>query len=162
MTCARLKENPAKGMPARIYVDLQGANLALASKEPLAVDNGLLRQVRIGQYSADVVRVVLDMDKLLAHNAFMLPNPSRLVIDVLGKKRLPANPVREAAAVPRRRATAAQQRRKGPMPALSVNGLRKIVLGSRATAARIPALSASAASRRRTSFSALQKNWREN
>jgi N-acetylmuramoyl-L-alanine amidase len=124
----QLKENPAKGTPARIYVDLQGANLALTAKEPLAVDNGLLRQVRVGQYSADVVRVVLDMNKLLAHNAFMLPNPSRLVIDVLGKNTTAANPVREAATVSLPASPAALAKAKRTEPALSVNVLRKIVL----------------------------------
>jgi N-acetylmuramoyl-L-alanine amidase len=122
-----LKENPAKGMPARVYVDLQSANLAFAAKEPIAVDNGLLRQVRVAQYNADVVRVVLDMDKLLAHNAFTLSNPARLVIDVLGMNTA-AKPVREAAAVPPPASTAALANEKRPGPALPVNGLRKIVL----------------------------------
>jgi N-acetylmuramoyl-L-alanine amidase len=124
----QLKENPAKGTPARIYVDLQGANLALTSKEPLAVDNGLLRQVRVGQYSADVVRVVLDMNKLLAHNAFMLPNPSRLVIDVLAKNSIAANSVREAPTVSLPVSPATLAKAKRTEPTLSVNGLRKIVL----------------------------------
>ncbi len=126
----QLKENPAMGMPARVYVDLQKAKLALAFKEPIAVDKGLLRQVRVGQYSADVVRVVLDMDKLLAHNAFMLPNPSRLVIDILGKNKntTAANSVSDAAAVslPASPATLATMKRSDPAP--PVNGLRKIVL----------------------------------
>lgn len=123
-----LKENPARGMPARVYVDLQGANLAFAAKEPITVDNGLFRQVRVGQYNADVVRVVLDMDKLLAHNAFTLSNPARLVIDVLGMNSTAANPAREAAAVPPPASTAALANVKRPGPALPVNGLRKIVL----------------------------------
>ena len=50
-------------------MDIQKARVALTSKEPSPVDNGLLRQVRIGQYSEDVVRVVLDMTSLGTHNA---------------------------------------------------------------------------------------------
>src|ERR1043165_3183794 len=57
----RVKEDPAKGLPPRVYVDIANARLALASKEPMPVDDDLLRQVRLGQYGADVVRVVLDL-----------------------------------------------------------------------------------------------------
>lgn len=82
----RLKEDPAKGTPPRIFVDIAGARLAMASKEPVPVDDGLLRQVRVGQYSADVVRVVLDMTSLREHKSFILPDPHRLVIDLQGHK----------------------------------------------------------------------------
>ena len=123
----RLKENPARGMPARIYVDLKGAKLALASKEPIAIDDGLLRQVRIGQYSADVVRVVLDMDKLRAHNAFLLPDPLRLVIDILGDKTADASSGREVKAAAAPAATTAVAKTKKSDAPLA-NGLRKIVL----------------------------------
>ncbi|MGE5219424.1 MAG: N-acetylmuramoyl-L-alanine amidase [Chloroflexota bacterium] len=123
----RLKENPAMGMPARIYVDLKGAKLALASKEPIAVDDGLLRQVRIGQYSADVVRVVLDMERLRAYNTFMLPDPLQLVIDILPSKTAQETPGREVKAVPGPAPTPAVAKTKKsdtPLP----NRLRKIVL----------------------------------
>ena len=82
----QLKEDPAKGTPPRIYIDISGARLALTSKEAVPVEDGLLKQIRIGQYSADVVRVVLDMHSLRAHNAFILPDPYRLVVDVQGVK----------------------------------------------------------------------------
>src|SRR5947207_7799982 len=70
----RLKEDAAKGMPPRVYVDILGARLALTAKEPVPVDDGLLRQVRVGQYGADVVRVVLELHNLTAHNVFILPD----------------------------------------------------------------------------------------
>ena len=49
----------------------------MTSKDAISVDDGLLSQVRIGQYSEDIVRVVLDMATLGAHNAFVLPSPYR-------------------------------------------------------------------------------------
>ena len=81
----RLKEEASKGLPPRIYIDIFGAHLALDSKEPVRVDDGLLRQVRVGQFSQDVVRVVLDMTSLRNHTAFVLPDPYRLVIDIQGQ-----------------------------------------------------------------------------
>jgi N-acetylmuramoyl-L-alanine amidase len=124
----RLKEDPAKGMPARIYVDVMGARLALISKEPVPVEDGLLRQVRLGQYSADVVRVVLDMNSLSDYKSFLAADPYRLVIDVYGQ-RAEASAVKEVARTPTadgRRAIAKVNIPSSPAPATSA--LRKIVL----------------------------------
>ncbi|MBI2368336.1 MAG: AMIN domain-containing protein, partial [Deltaproteobacteria bacterium] len=75
----RLKEDATKALPPRIYIDIIGARLAMDSKEAIPVQDGLLRQVRVGQFSPDVVRVVLDMTSLRSHNTFLLPDPYRLV-----------------------------------------------------------------------------------
>jgi N-acetylmuramoyl-L-alanine amidase len=125
----RLKEDPAKGMPPRIYIDILGARLALASKEPVPVEDGLLRQVRMGQYNGDVVRVVLDMNSLRDHNAFLLADPYRLVIDVYGSKAQERTAARELPATPAssgRKVTAKVNTPSAPPQASS--GLRKIVL----------------------------------
>jgi N-acetylmuramoyl-L-alanine amidase len=125
----RLREDPAKGIPPRIYIDILGARLALASKEPLPVEDGLLRQVRLGQYSGDVVRVVLDMNSVRDHNAFLLADPYRLVIDVYGTKAQERLAGRELPATPAssgRKITA--QINKPSAPPQASSGLRKIVL----------------------------------
>ena len=121
----RLPEDPAKRLPARIYVDIMGAKLALESKEPLPVDDSVLRQVRVGQYSGDVVRVVLDMNELRAHSVFMTADPTRLVIDIIGPQ---GTPVKEVLAKPEtvaRRPVTQAKKADLPEPA---GGLRKIVL----------------------------------
>ena len=84
----RLKEDASKGLPPRIYIDIFGAQLAVDSKGPIKVDDGLLRQVRVAQFSQDVVRVVLDMTSLRSHNVFFLPDPYRLVVDIQGQNAL--------------------------------------------------------------------------
>jgi len=118
----RLKEDPAKGVPARLYVDIQGARVAMTSKDAIPVDDGLLSQVRIGQYSEDIVRVVLDMTNLGAHNAFVLPGPYRLVIDIYGQKALaPTAPIVAPAIT-------ADLAKSKVAPAPPIQGLRKIVL----------------------------------
>ena len=81
-----LKEDPSKGLPARIYVDLLSSKLAMDATQPISIQDGLLRQVRAGQFSPDVVRVVLDMSSLTDYKAFLLPDPYRLVIDIQGKE----------------------------------------------------------------------------
>ena len=115
----QLREDSAKGLPPRIYIDIFGARLAMDSKDPLKVNDGLLRQVRVGQFTQDVVRVVLDMNSLRQHNAFLLPDPYRLVIDIQGQST--AEP---AATLTRAKTTVpAAKETKAPVP-----GIRKIVL----------------------------------
>ena len=72
--------------PARIYFDLLGARVTkdLASRI-FPVGDGFLQQIRIGQNQSDVVRVVLDFQNLSDYNVFTLPDPYRLVVDILGK-----------------------------------------------------------------------------
>lgn len=114
-----LKEEPSKGLPARIYIDLLGARLGMDGTQPIVVQDRLLRQVRVGQFSPDIVRVVLDMSSLTEHNAFLLPDPFRLVVDIQGQKGR-----EELAALDKKRA--APSSRDGSKPASL--GLRKIVL----------------------------------
>ena len=83
----RLPGDPAKGLPPRIYIDIFGATLGMDTKEPIQVQDGLLRQIRVGQFSPDVIRAVLDMtNSLKDHNAFQLVDPYRLVIDIQGRQ----------------------------------------------------------------------------
>jgi N-acetylmuramoyl-L-alanine amidase len=124
----RVKEDPAKGLPPRVYVDISNARLALASKEPMPVDDDLLRQVRLGQYGADVVRVVLDLQAPSSQKVFLLTEPYRLVIELSGQKAQDRASAGDSAqrteAVARKPASA-----KKPAPATpAVSGLRKIVL----------------------------------
>ena len=126
----QLKEDLAKGTPPRIYIDISGARLALTSKEAVPVEDGLLKQIRIGQYSADVVRVVLDMHSLRAHNAFVLPDPYRLVVDVQGAKAPVESSAKEAPAkkAPAKRGAASKEDKKSAPTAAAPGGIRKIVL----------------------------------
>jgi N-acetylmuramoyl-L-alanine amidase len=124
----RLKEDPAKRLPARIYIDIHNARLALTAKEQLPVEDGVLRQVRIGQYSGDVVRVVLDVKEMRAHQSFLAADPTRLVVDILApgvRQNLPAREVAARPAPLEQKALA--KARDGDLPATS-GGLRKIVL----------------------------------
>ncbi len=71
--------------PDRIVLDLMDARLSssLVGKT-FPVEDGFLRQVRIGQYRPTVTRVVLDVEKVEDYSVFTLPNPFRLIIDVNG------------------------------------------------------------------------------
>ena len=79
--------------PDRIFFDLLDTKLAstLVGKT-FDVDDGLLKKIRIAQFQRGKTRVVLEVEDLSDYDAFLLPNPSRLIIDVHG------NDVRRAAA----------------------------------------------------------------
>ena len=71
--------------PDRLVFDIKNAQIDDAvNKEPLPVNDGILRQVRTSQFDPETVRVVLDLASLKSYAAFPLHEPERLVIDVTG------------------------------------------------------------------------------
>ncbi len=72
--------------PDRLVFDLLNTSLDTAVyKDPLPVNDGILKQVRASQYAPDIVRVVLDLASIKSYAAFPLHDPERLVIDVTGE-----------------------------------------------------------------------------
>lgn len=69
--------------PPRLVFDLLNARLNPLIDDDLAVNDGILRQVRASQYTPDTVRVVLDLASIKSYAAFPLRDPLRLVIDVM-------------------------------------------------------------------------------
>ena len=72
--------------PDRIFFDLLDTKLAstLVGKT-FEVDDGFLKKIRVAQFQPGKSRVVLEVDDLSDYNAFLLPNPTRLIIDIHGK-----------------------------------------------------------------------------
>jgi N-acetylmuramoyl-L-alanine amidase len=72
--------------PDRIFFDLLETKLAstLVGKT-FDVDDGFLRKIRVAQFQPGKTRVVLEVDELSDYEVFLLPNPSRLIIDIHGK-----------------------------------------------------------------------------
>ena len=72
--------------PDRIFFDLPNTRLAstLVGKT-FDVDDGFLRKIRVAQFAPGKTRVVLEVDELSDYEVFLLPNPSRLIIDIHGK-----------------------------------------------------------------------------
>jgi N-acetylmuramoyl-L-alanine amidase len=72
--------------PSRLVFDLFHSQVGpLIENDPLAINDGILRQVRASQYAPDTVRVVLDLASIKSYAAFPLRDPERLVIDVMGE-----------------------------------------------------------------------------
>jgi len=80
-------ESQRLDQPARIFFDLHDTKLAstLVGKT-FDVDDGFLKKVRVAQFQPGRTRVVLEVDDLSSYDAFLLPNPYRLIIDIHGKQ----------------------------------------------------------------------------
>jgi N-acetylmuramoyl-L-alanine amidase len=84
--------------PDRLVFDLSNTRLSPALMgKTLAVEDGLLHQIRVAQYSPTVTRIVLDVEQIDDYSVFALPNPFRLVIDVHGKAKAAATEASEFA-----------------------------------------------------------------
>jgi N-acetylmuramoyl-L-alanine amidase len=72
--------------PDRIFFDLRDTKLAstLVGKS-FDVDDGFLKKIRVAQFQPGRTRVVLEVDDLSDYEAFLLPDPYRLIIDIHGK-----------------------------------------------------------------------------
>lgn len=79
-----LRESSSQGKPPRLYIDLFKSSLGKNHPGSIPVNDGILLSIRAGQYKADTVRVVLDIDQLKSHQIFAMENPFRIVIDATG------------------------------------------------------------------------------
>lgn len=83
-----LERNGSK--PRRLYLDFQKSYIDPKYRSPIPIEDGLLKQIRTGQFTPDVVRVVLDIESISDYKIFSLPDPFRVVIDVKGEpKQIP-------------------------------------------------------------------------
>ena len=78
--------------PSRIYFDLNNTRLAstLVGKS-FDVDDGFLKKIRVAQFAPGKSRIVLEVDEVSEYDAFLLSNPTRLIIDIRGKASAKAN-----------------------------------------------------------------------
>jgi N-acetylmuramoyl-L-alanine amidase len=79
-----LKKDPSIQKPKRLYVDLQNSRLRDGIKKTIPINDDLLSDARAGQFTTDMVRVVVDIKSFKTYKIFSLKNPFRIVIDVWG------------------------------------------------------------------------------
>jgi len=82
-----LKKDTGLNKPRRLYLDLKNTRVGKDIESSIPIKDGLLRTARAGQYNADTVRVVLDIDHISGYKTFPLHDPFRIVVDVRGNKR---------------------------------------------------------------------------
>ncbi len=74
--------------PDRLWIDLFGTRLhPKLEQRHFVVGDGLLQTIRLAHNRDNVVRVVLDFQRVDSYNVFYLEDPLRLVVDVKGPPR---------------------------------------------------------------------------
>lgn len=100
--------------PRRLYLDFQNSYIEPRYRTPVPIEDGLLKQIRTGQFTPEIVRVVLDIESISSYEIFSLPDPFRVIIDVRGDgsvagnkpaKSLPTPPTQIKESVPTKEST---------------------------------------------------------
>ena len=72
-----------RGLPERAFVDIRPAVLAPSiTRDPVVIENGILKRVRVGQNDPETVRVTIELAVPVTVDIRGEKNPSRLVIAV--------------------------------------------------------------------------------
>ena len=79
-----LKKDPSINKPQRLYVDLKNSRQGKNIEKFTPIHDNLLRDVRVGQYTPHVVRVVVDIKSIETYKIFSLKHPFRVVLDMSG------------------------------------------------------------------------------
>jgi N-acetylmuramoyl-L-alanine amidase len=83
------------GQPPRLFIDFHNSYIEPRFRTPIAVTDGLLKEVRSTQFAPDTVRVVLDTHSLFDYQIFSLPDPFRVIIDVRGAPEVQAEKIQQ-------------------------------------------------------------------
>jgi N-acetylmuramoyl-L-alanine amidase len=86
--------------PDRVFFDISPARIALkpGKSNPLAVGDGLLKQVRLAERQPGTIRVVLDLEPGVEYTASQLSNPERLMVELRAGKSKSSPPASTGAA----------------------------------------------------------------
>jgi N-acetylmuramoyl-L-alanine amidase len=125
--------------PRRLFLDFAASQVPTRACRPIPIQDGLLKRVRVGQFSRDTVRVVLDIESISSYKIFTLQDPFRAVIDVKGWEQKEATPPPEEPVVileankktPPDTPATKEAGVSGPVPSLAQQlglGINKIVI----------------------------------
>ena len=73
--------------PRRLFIDLKQSYIPPKFRSPVPIQDGLLKQVRPGQFNDTTARVILDIESLSDYKIFSLKDPFRVIVDVRGVKK---------------------------------------------------------------------------
>ena len=82
----RLTADPEAGRPDRLYLDLTGIWVGRDFEAGIPIQDGLLRDLRLGQNTLTKARLVIDLQRYDRHRLLILRSPHRVVVDVYGRR----------------------------------------------------------------------------
>lgn len=81
-----LKEDLEAKKPKRIFIDIEGASLSTTVPSVITVSDKFVEQVRIGQFSKDILRIVVDLKSFHKYKVSHEKDPFRIIIDIFGEE----------------------------------------------------------------------------
>ena len=104
----------SRGSERRVVLDFSNATLGAEAAAPIGIEDGLLKQIRTGQFTARTARVVIDLVSVTGYHVSELKEPPGVVVDIAGHPTLAsaASPARDAGGA----AAAATPRDTAPLP----------------------------------------------
>jgi len=85
----RLAADAGAKRPERLYLDLDDIWVGRDYVEGIPIEDGLLKDVRLGQNTLTKTRLVIDLERYQHHRLLTLRSPHRVVIDVYGDRSSP-------------------------------------------------------------------------
>jgi N-acetylmuramoyl-L-alanine amidase len=82
----RLTANKKAGRPDRLYLDFPGIWVGRDFEDGIPIQDGLLQNLRLGQYTLKKSRLVIDLQRYERHRLLVLRAPHRIVVDVYGPR----------------------------------------------------------------------------
>src|SRR4051794_11324298 len=79
------RAGPNNDRPTRLVIDFAPARKGPEALAVLTIQDGILKQVRTGQFSPTTTRVVIDIERIDDYKIFSLYSPYRLIIDARGE-----------------------------------------------------------------------------
>jgi len=81
-----LKAEAENSKPERIVIDLKNATYSNAKQlEPLIIQDDIIDRVRVGQFSPEILRIVLDLKQFSRYEAVFAKEPYRIIVNIYGK-----------------------------------------------------------------------------
>jgi N-acetylmuramoyl-L-alanine amidase len=114
-------------IPNKLYFDIEGARLNAGVKD-LIIGDGLLKSVRIAQYRAATVRVVLDLDSIKDFKVFTFSEPFRIIVDVKGERRQEISSSKEVIETAKPEPAPAAVEKAKPVEKFKPGRIRRIVI----------------------------------
>lgn len=80
--------------PERLFIDLQETRLGKTfGQEPLTIQDGILKQVKVIQLDTRTVRATLDLGQVTDHRIIHFTDPDRVVVDIFGLQTDRSSPI---------------------------------------------------------------------
>lgn len=81
-----LREDPEANKPKRVVVDVFNTFVGDGVLQNIPISDKYVDKIRVGQFTKEIARVVIDVIKLDSYKVYLLENPVRIVVDIFGEE----------------------------------------------------------------------------